>query len=202
MARLARISNRNDKRRDFQITRKHRDRQHTAYRTQLPVEGQFADQEVFRQIRTRQKALTSKNAYRHRKVEGRTFLLHVGRRQIDGDGLIRKRETVVADGRNDAAARLPDRRVRQSDNIKIAIASGRDVDLHIDRIRLDAEHGSAPSFEEHEIVSRDYGRGKRRFESIRRACGGQGRKSRYSGRVSEATPCQSSSNFSRTYGFS
>ena len=43
----------------------------------------------------------AENSHRHRHVKSRAFLAHVGRRQIDGDGLVAIAETTIRESRGE-----------------------------------------------------------------------------------------------------
>ena len=98
-----------------------------------------------------QQSHAAENADRHGKIESRTFLLDVCRREVDGDVLIRKRESIVADRRHDAIARLADCGIGQSDNREASVVSSREIHFDIDKMSLDAKNRGTPSFEKHGI---------------------------------------------------
>jgi hypothetical protein len=62
-----------------------------------------------------QQAVTAEYPHRQWKIEGRAFLLHIGRREVDGDCLIRKSKTrLLRNRRNDPATGFPNGRIGQS----------------------------------------------------------------------------------------
>jgi len=101
-----------------------------------------------------------------RQIERRTFLLHIRGCEIDGDGLIRKCESVVANRRDDAASGFSNRSIGKTGNVKRSVGSGGNVDFDIDDIRFDAIHGSAPSFEKHGFVVGENAKGRLSLERV------------------------------------
>lgn len=65
------------------------------------------------------------------------FLGHIGRRQIDGDALVRKRQAHGRQRRAHAFARFADRLVRQTHDVEDTRAAIADMHLHIDFARFD-----------------------------------------------------------------
>ncbi len=62
------------------------DREGTSHRPQRAIQRQFADEEVI--LGQRDDAHRSQDPQRHRQVEARAFLAHVGRSQVDRDRLV------------------------------------------------------------------------------------------------------------------
>ena len=115
---FSRIAGGNEQMRNLQIPRQHRDREDSLDRPEFSVQRQFSDHQIVGEILTCKQSVAAKNADGQRQIEGRTFLFHVGRREIDGDALIRGTESVVANRRDDAAARFTNGSIRQSDDIR------------------------------------------------------------------------------------
>jgi hypothetical protein len=83
-----------------------------------------------------------------RKVEGRPGLAHVGRRQIDGDAVVRELESRVANGRPHPVAAFAHRCVGQADHREVRQAK-RDVHLDQHWEGIDPEHGGATEAGKH-----------------------------------------------------
>ena len=76
------------------------------------------------------------------EVVGGALLLEVGGRQVDGDAAHGEDEAGVLDGGADPLAGLLDGGVREADDGEVGHAVGRDVDLDLDRLTVQADHGA------------------------------------------------------------
>ena len=82
------------------------------------------------------------------KVEPRALLADVGRREIDGDALLRIPEAGVHQRGLDALPALAHRHVGHPDHDGIPRVAGEHVDFDIDQVRIDAVDRGASRLEE------------------------------------------------------
>src|SRR5690242_14050129 len=115
------------------------------------VERQFAEEHHFVEGLAEEVSLTADQAESHGEVEAGAFFAEVGGSEIDGDALaIGEFEAAVAQGALDAFAAFLDGVIGKADDVEILHASGADVDLDFDEVGIDAVHGGADGFEEHD----------------------------------------------------
>ncbi len=114
-----------------------RDGQHAFHRAHRAIQRQLADEAEFLERRAIQLFADRDHAERDRQIEARSFLLNVGRREIDRRSSARPEITAVADRRRDAVAALLHGGVGQPNDDDVRIASGA-VDLDFDFIGIDA----------------------------------------------------------------
>ena len=121
---FASISQRDEQVRDFPVAGQHRDRQHTFHGPELPIQRQFADHQVIRNILFGEQAKSAEDTDRHRKVKGRTLFFYIGRSEVNDNLLIRSTIAVVADRRKHTVFRFSHGGIRQADDDSLAIAAG------------------------------------------------------------------------------
>src|SRR5256885_3091935 len=86
----------------------------------------------------------------HGQVEGRAFLAHVGRGEINSYTLsMRELETAVSQRGLDTLAAFFDGIVWQTDDVEILHAGGTNIYFGLDHIRVDTVNRGAERFEEH-----------------------------------------------------
>ncbi len=117
-----------------------RHRERAPDRAQVALQSHFADDEVFVEAVMRELIARDEQAHSDRQVETGAALSNVGWGQIDRDPFEGERIARVGKGRTDALAPLPHRPVREPDG-REGWQSTADVDLDIDGIGIDAEHG-------------------------------------------------------------
>src|SRR5207247_936684 len=92
------------------------------------------------------------------KIKGRARLPHVGRREVDGDSMLGKRKSGIADRALDAISALANAGVGKAHHREGRQPKG-DVDFDVDRAGIDAEDGSRPKAGEHAPVPAKAGAG-------------------------------------------
>src|SRR5262249_31658970 len=92
---------------------------------------------------------TAEDSDRHRKIEGRPFLLYVRGTEVNDDALIGRTITVVANRRKDPVLRFSNRSIGQANDHRLAIAPSRQVHFDIDEIRFDSINSGTTCFEKH-----------------------------------------------------
>ena len=120
--------------------RVNRGEQHAGRRRHPPVEPELADDDIARQRLGIDHPHRAQQCERDRQVVVRAFLRQVGGRQVHRDHLRRQRQADRGDRRAHALAALADRLVGQADDDE-ARHAGRDLALHLDPARIDAEIG-------------------------------------------------------------
>ena len=86
----------------------------------------------------------AQNAERHRQIETRAFLANIGRRKIDGDGLVGITESGIEQRGLDALAAFAHRRIRHADGDEIArVSAGIHIHLDVDQVRFDSKDSRA-----------------------------------------------------------
>ena len=99
-------------------------------------------------VERRDLAHRAQNPHGHRQIEAGALLAHVGRREIDGHGLIRIAEAGIDERGFDALTAFAHRRIRHPDHNEVARRAGRvHVDFDVDQVRVDAIDGGAAGFE-------------------------------------------------------
>ncbi len=121
---FASISQRDEQVGNFPIACQHGDRQHTFHGPELPIQRQFADHQVIRNILFGEQAKSAEDTDRHRKVEGRTLFFYICRSEVNDNLLIWSTVAVVADRRKYTVFRFPNGSIRQADDYSLAIAAG------------------------------------------------------------------------------
>ena len=101
------------------------------------IEIEFAENHITCQHFCRYRAQSGHEAKRNGKIEMRSFLGQIGRREIDDDLFCRQRQTRGMQGGLHPLPAFSHRLVRQADNLD-ADLSGRDHDLHLDGHTLHA----------------------------------------------------------------
>ena len=147
-ARFGRILRRQQQASESQPPRRDGNRQHAANRVDRAVQRQFADDHGVVNRLAGQWAGRGEQAQRDRQVERRPGLPHVGRREVDGDAMVGEVEAGVANRGSDAVPALAHGRIGQPDHGEVGEPE-RNVDLDVDRIRLDPEHRGAAKAGQH-----------------------------------------------------
>ena len=125
-----------------------RHREHAVQRPDRAVERELARKPPAGERLGRELLRRAEDGRGDRQVEPRTRLAQVGGRQARGDPLERELEAAVDDRGPHPLARLPHRRVRQPDERERGQAAV-DVDLDVDRQRVDALEGHGPGAGKH-----------------------------------------------------
>ena len=94
------------------------DGERTVHRPHCAVERQFTHEQMM--VESRDSTHGSQNAEGHGKIKPRAFFAHVGRGQIDGDGLIGIAEAGVDERGLDAFPALAHRCIRHPDRDEVA----------------------------------------------------------------------------------
>ncbi len=116
--RFGRILHGNNDAGDPVFTRANGHRERAANRTDGAIQREFANQQVL--VELFDHAHRAQDAERHRQIEARAFLAHVGRRQVDGDSLVGIAESGVDERALDALAALADGGVGHADHDGVA----------------------------------------------------------------------------------
>ena len=127
-----------------------RQRQRAAYRAQLAVEPQLADQGVVPQLIAGDRAACGQHPHRQRQVEGHPFLADIGRRHVGGDPPAGEPEAGVADRRPHPLAAFLDRPLGQADDLKnrwkLFVLADRDIDLKGHLVSINAINAEGKNF--------------------------------------------------------
>ena len=126
-----------------------RGEQDSGRRRDPPVEPELADRDIMRQRLLIDRTDRREQTERDWKVEMRPFLGQIGRRQIDGDDLGRKREADCGQGAAHAFAALGHRLVGQPDDHESRDAR-RQLHLHLDGACLEPEIGNRGHQSDHQ----------------------------------------------------
>jgi hypothetical protein len=93
-------------------------------------------------------------AHRHWQIEARAFLAYVGRREVNGNGVVGIAEAGVHERALDALPAFTHSGVGHADGDEIARRAGLvHVDFDIDQMSIDAVYGGAASLEQRHSVS-------------------------------------------------
>ena len=117
-----------------------RGEQHARRRRNPTVQPQFADDDIVRERLDIDHGHGAEQRQRDRKIEVRSFLRQIGRRQVDDDALGRQREAQRGDRAAHPFAAFRDRLVAQPDDDEVRQA-GNELHLHLDAPRLQPEIG-------------------------------------------------------------
>ena len=127
----------------------HRHRQRPAGRPRRAVEGQLSDHGVAIEPVGHHLPATGQQAQGNRQVERRGLLRQFRRGEVDHHPIIRPQEARVHHRPLDAVRAFLDRRLGKSDQNRFGKCAGRDVHLHLDRHRLDADQRKRAKLGEH-----------------------------------------------------
>ena len=125
------------------------DRERAADRPHAAVERELAGDRDAGEMVLQRMAGRGEERERDRQIVGGAFLAEVRRREIDGDAAGRDLEAGVAERRADAILALADARVGEPDGLRVRDA-GREVDLDLHRVGVDADEGARDHGREHE----------------------------------------------------
>lgn len=115
----------------------HGSRQHTGGLHQPPVQRELTHRRIFRQLIFRQNTELGEHRQRDGEIVMAAFLWQIGRREIHDDTLGRQGEAQRGKRRAHPFPAFTDRLVRQADDLEGDLPA-RQLDLHVDRLRLDA----------------------------------------------------------------
>ena len=127
--------------------------EHAGRGNDAPVEAHLADRDEVRQRFAVDGADRGQKAKRDREVVVRAFLGQVGRGEVDGDDLRRKRETDRGEGGANAFAAFRDGLVGKADHGKARQARGQ-LHLDLDGTRLEPEIGDGGNDGDHQDAAR------------------------------------------------
>jgi hypothetical protein len=97
-----------------------------------------------------ERALATEQPERHGQIKRGSFLADVSGSEVDGYRLLRgKIEAAIPERRADALAALLYGKVRQADDVEIALEAWANVYLDLDEVGVDSKDRSAESLEEH-----------------------------------------------------
>ena len=120
------------------------------HRTHAAIQRKFAQKNHAVERLAEKCSEASENAQRHRQIERRAFLAHVGGSQVDGDAMGRgKIVSAILQRRFDPLAAFLDGDIGQAHNVELAHLGRADIHLDFHEVRFDAEDGGAKRFEEH-----------------------------------------------------
>ncbi len=142
------VGMRDDDRLESQALDEDGDRKDAGDRLEPPVQGELADEKIIAQALGGEDPLLRQEPEGDGKVEGRTFLLPVGRGEVDGDLPGRDVVAAVLQGGPDALLALADGRVGQAYGDELGKAQG-DVRFDLDGIGLDPGERRAGDTEQH-----------------------------------------------------
>ena len=125
-----------------------RGEQHAGRRGNSSVEAEFTDGDIMRQGLGVGRADRSQQPECDRQIVMRAFLGKIGRGQVDGDDLGRQRKADRGERGADTLAAFRHRLVRQADNGELRHAR-RELNLHLDRARLETEIGNGGDGRDH-----------------------------------------------------
>ncbi len=125
-----------------------RDRQRAPDRPHAAVERELARDGDAAQVVVEGMAGRREHGERDRQIVRGAFLSEVRRREVHGDAAGRNLEAGIAECRPDTVLALADARVRQADGLRVGNA-GREVDLDLDGMRVDADERARDDGREH-----------------------------------------------------
>ena len=124
--------------------------QRAAHRTHAAIEREFAEKHVRIENFAEEASLAAGESQRHGQIECGAFLADVGGREIDRDRVPRRKiESAIAQSGANAFAAFFHGNVRQADDCEMPFVCGHHVNLGLDEIRVNAEHGCAECLEKH-----------------------------------------------------
>src|SRR5260370_2623666 len=150
--RFVRIGRRDDELANVRVTREScGDRQRSAHRREGSVEVKLANDHASGEVVVVKKLYRVQNAESNREVESRSFFLHIGRREIDGDVARRKPESAVVQRRANARIGLAHGGIGKTDEGESRFRRLSGVDFDGDAYRVDPEGRGRPNFCEHGV---------------------------------------------------
>jgi len=128
-----------------------RDWERAANASDPAIEREFADEYAIQWFLFVEPSISAQNSESHGQIKARTFLADVGRCQIHGDVRGRDIVSAIAQRRANAVPTFPDCRVRKSHSMKVILVrlDSRDVNFHLDDVRVDSVDSGAVRFVEH-----------------------------------------------------
>jgi hypothetical protein len=134
------------------FARRKRGRQHACNGCELRIERQFSERHIARHFARRQHAHRRQESKRDRQIVVASFLGQIGRREIDGDALIGKRQSDRGERSADAFPAFAHRLVGKAydvENARAAAIADMDLNVHLagfdtlERNRVDVCDGHA-----------------------------------------------------------
>lgn len=156
--RFAGVGARDEDAADAVTPRLRRDRQHTPHRPDRAVERELAEHDRVAQVTHWDEPGGREHAEGDGQVETRTDFADIGRREVDRDTSLRKREAGVADGALDTVATLTHAGIGQPHQRDRRQPAIRDVDLDADGVGVDAVNRRGAEYGKHRCLSSANGR--------------------------------------------